>query len=37
MNTMMKRDVIDFLFDILDLFNLFIEVMRNLGNFFNRN
>ncbi len=37
MNTTMKRDVIDLLFDILDLFNLFIEVMRNLGNFFNRN
>lgn len=36
MNTTMKRDVIDILFDLLDLFNLFIEVLRNFGRFLNR-
>ena len=31
------RGTMDFLFDMFDLFNLLIEVLRNLGEFLSRN
>ncbi len=30
-------EIVEFLFDVFDLFNLFIEVFRNLGEFLSRN
>lgn len=33
----LKKDIVDTLFDIFDLFNLLIEVLRNLGDFLSRN
>lgn len=31
------RGTMDFLFDLFDIFNLFIEVLRNLGEYLTRN
>lgn len=28
-----QRGIMDFLFDLFDMFNLLIEVMRNLGDY----
>ncbi len=36
MNKASERDVMDFLFDLFDLFNFIIEVFRNLGELLNR-
>jgi hypothetical protein len=32
-----QRGTMDFLFDLFDIFNLFIEVLRNLGEYLSRN
>lgn len=32
-----ESEIIDFLFDLFDLFNFIIEVLRNLGEFLSRN
>ena len=31
------RGIMDFMFDLFDIFNLFIEVLRNFGEFLSRN
>lgn len=36
MNKASGTDIMDFLFDLFDLFNFIIEVFRNLGDLLNR-